>query len=277
MAKGAVITSQFVEALGLGSALYTLTRPMENKHHEVLLEPMFHIEVEGLPETVYLERQYLFDNQFAIKPSYGVGEQILLWTRRAVRYRNNDPKLAEARPLLASDLFMLKDPREFLRFRMFLKSKRILDSQARDFLARNHERFGDLAANQAGLEQVFDCLGAISEWPDPENGFRKRRDDDSTLEGLAKTFSQALLAVRGTKGLVPALLARDPETRLNVFQLLCFTEDPNGAESLMIFLRDLGTASRVDSIILKTSKISSGPDLSRALESLRSFLSLPVV
>lgn len=277
VSKGAIITEGFVEALGLKGSLYTLRKGMENRPHPTLLEPMFHIHVEELEEPVYLERQYLYDHQFTIKPTYGAGEKILLWVHRTWR-RRNEIEEEELQPLLvATDLFMLKDPREFLRFRLFLRSKRILDVQARDFLSKNAERFCEIAKQPKGLHLICGCLGNISEWPDPENGFRRRAGDEHTLEGLAKTYSAAIVAVRSIPALPKVLLTCDPEQRLNIFRLMCFAEDPEeGANSLMVFLRDLGQETGVERIIRETSHINTGHDLSRSLESLRTFLALPV-
>lgn len=276
MAKGAVISKKFVEALGLSGSMYTLKKPLENRAHEILMEPMIHIEVEELPETVLVDRQYLYEHQFSIKPSYGAGEKILLWVRRETRHRNNDTNEKEAHLLLASDCFLMEDPREFLRFRMFLKSKKILDTQARDFLAKNAEKFPEMAETDDGLNRILNCLGNISEWPDPENSFRKKTGNDNSLEGLAKQYSEPLAKVRKHKSFIAGLFRCDPEQRVNAYRLICFVVDEEDANSLMVFIRDMGQKSGIESVIRATGGIKSGPELARGLEAVRRFLALPI-
>ncbi|TVR44287.1 MAG: hypothetical protein EA402_07455 [Planctomycetota bacterium] len=277
MAKGSVITHAFVEALGLGSASYTLTKAIKNQLHPELQDPMFAIEVEEFPEPIYLDRQYCFDHQFSVPSSYGPGDRLLLWMRRTVRHRNQDSKQPATHLLMASDCFLYDQPLEFQRFRVFLRSKRILDTQARDFLARYGDDFPKLVESPKGMERILDCLGNIAEWPDPENGFRRNVESDASLEGLAKSYSVPLLAVRSHSSLPAELLKRNPEERVNIFRLLCFAEDPNqGSDSLMVFLRDLGAATRAPTVIRRTAAIKSGADLGWALESLRQFLALPL-
>ena len=105
MQKGAVLNQQFIDALGLSERLLTLKKAMLNQPHPALLEPMFHIHTEEVDEVIYLERQYLYDEQLNIKPSYAAGEKILVWTYHAVRHRNNDTANEPTKVLLASDLF----------------------------------------------------------------------------------------------------------------------------------------------------------------------------
>lgn len=277
MAKGSVITHAFVEALGLAAASYTLKKPIKNELHPELQDPMFGIVVEEYPEVVYLDRQYCFDHQFAIPQGYGVGDRLLLWMRRTVRHRNNDPKQPATMLLMASDIFLYNQPLEFQRFRVFLRSKRILDTQARDFLARYANDFPKLVDNAQGMGRILDCLGHIAEWPDPENGFRRHGDNEATLEGLAKSYSQALSPVRGHRSLPQLLLQRDPEQRVNIFRLLCFVEEAEGGnDKLMVFLRDLGTATKSQAVIRRTAAIKTGADLGWALDTLRNYLALPL-
>lgn len=253
--------------------LLTLTKAMSNKPHETLLEPMFHIYTKEIEDTIYLERQYLYDHQISIKPSYAAGEKILAWTYRSIRYRNNDTNQEPVMVLFASDLFLMNDPREFLRFRTFLKSKRILDAQSRDFLGKNHEKFPQLCESPDGLSAILDCLSNLSDWPDPENGFKKRNGTEHTLEGVAKDFSEAIVAVRRAKMLPDALLKRKPIERLNIFRVMSFAEDPEeGPKGLMIFLRDLGAATKDQAVMRATSRIGSGGELSKGLESVRRYL-----
>ena len=277
MAKGSVITHAFIEALGLGSASFELTKPLKNILHPELQEPMFAIEINEFPETVYLDRQYCFDHQFSVPQGYGAGSKLLLWMRRTIRHRNNNPDEPATTLLMASDCFLYDQPLEFQRFRIFLRSKRILDTQARDFLARFGDKFGQLVDSDDGMSRILDSLGNIAEWPDPENGFRRHGESDATLEGLAKTYSAQLLPLREHRKLPVALLSRSPEHRTNIFRLLCFVEDnTKGSEGLMVFLRDLGTATGADPVIRKTAAIKSAADLGWALETLRNYLGLPI-
>jgi hypothetical protein len=273
MQKGAVLNQQFIDALGLGERLLTLTRQMVNQPHPTLQEPMFHISTEELDETMYLERQYLYDEQINIKPSYGQGEKILAWTYHALRHRNADASNEPVKVLLASDLFLLGDPHEFIRFRTFLKTQRILDAQARDFLAKNHTRFGQLVQTPDGLYKVIDCLAQLADWPDPENGFKRRAGDEHTLEGIAKDYGQAMVATRNANGLLQALLRRTGQERLDIFRMLSFAEDKEqGAQGLMLFLRDIGAATGEKEIMRATAQINTGVDLSKGLEAIRRYL-----
>ncbi len=274
MAKGALVLSEaFIEAVGLRHQLVTLKKAMLNKPHETLLEPMFHIHTEECEETIYLDKQYLYDHQISLKPSYAGGEKVLLWTYRSVRYRNNDTSQEPVMVLFASDLFLMRDPREFLRFRSFLKSKRILDAQARDYLGKNHESFPQLCQSEEGIAVILNCLANITDWPDPENGFKKRVGGEYTQEGVAKDYSAAIVAVRNCKLLPSELLKRKPEERLNIFRLLSFAEDPEqGPQGLMVFLRDIGAATENKEVIRSTASIASGVELSKGLDAVRRYL-----
>ncbi|MFW5828989.1 MAG: hypothetical protein ACOCXA_01900 [Planctomycetota bacterium] len=246
---------------------------MLNKAHPTLLEPMFHIDTEQVDETIYLERDYLYESQLPIRPSYGAGEKILCWTHRAIRYRNDDHDNDPQTVLLASDLFLLDEPHEFNRFRMFLKNKRILDAQARSWLADNAEDIPDLASDPTGMERICACLGNIQEWPDPENGFRKHTGPEHSLEGLSKQYSAALVAVRTSSLLPHRLMQLEPEQRLGVFRLLSYAEDPDrGPAGLFTFLRDLGARIGDRALQRQTAGIANGMDLQRALAAVRNHL-----
>ncbi|TVR08792.1 MAG: hypothetical protein EA401_13470 [Planctomycetota bacterium] len=277
MAKGSVITQQLVEALGLASVSFVLKAPLRNTLHPELQDPMFTIQVEEYPETIYLDRQYCFDHQFSVPSGYGTGDRILLWMRRVHRHRNNDPSQPATTVLMASDCFLYDQSREFQRFRLFLRSKRILDSQARDFLARNGEHFGTLVQSSEGITKILSALGHIAEWPDPENGFRRHSSSDATLEGLAKNYAAPLLTLRNAKNLPAHILRLDPEQRANVFRLLCHVPDQqDGSQSLIVFLRDMGAATNAQAVIRRTHGIKTGADLSRAIDTVRQFLTLPL-
>jgi hypothetical protein len=276
MSKGSVINPAFVQALGLAPALHTLTKAIENRPHPTLLEPMFHLHVEEVAEPVYLERQYLYDHQFTIRSSYGAGQKVLLWMRRTWRRRSDHADEEPISLLLASDLFLMDDSREFLRFRLFLRSQRIRDAQARDFLAKHAHDFPTLSQSPEGLARICACLGSIAEWPDPENGFRRRSDGDHTLEGLAKTYSRPLAAVRGANAFPRTLLTRSPEERANIFRIMCFVEDPErGAPALLLFLRDLGQLSHSETLVRLTAGPNGGAELQRAFDGVRLWLGQP--
>jgi hypothetical protein len=273
MAKGAVLNVAFIEALGLNDHLLVLTKPILNKPHPTLLEPMFHIHTEQFGEPIYLERDYLYESQLPIKPSYAAGEKVLIWTHRVLRRRNNDPENEAQLVLLASDLFLLDEPHEFLRFKHFLKSQRILDAQARDWLAKHHEAFPTLSASTEGMRAILGCLGHIQEWPDPDNGFRKRSGVEHSFEGVAKQYSPALVIARNSSLLVDGLLRMPPDERLRVFRLMSYAEDAErGPTGLLTFLRDLGMASGNALLKRQTAAIGSGLDLSKALEAVRQYL-----
>jgi hypothetical protein len=278
MAKGAVLNMAFLDALGLSEHLLTLSRSILNKPHPVLLEPMFHIHTEEVDETIYLERQYLYDSQISIKPSYASGERILIWTYRARRYRSNDSENEAQDILLASDLFLLGDPHEFQRFRQFLKSKRIVDAQARDYLAHNYEKFPKMAEKSDGIDTIINCLANIQEWPDPENGFRTRTGDEHTLEGLAKRYSDALVAARSSSLFAEHLMHAQPDARLQVFRLLCYAEDRKaGPDGIITYLRDVAAATKMEPIIRRANRITNGRELSLAMEAIRRHLVNPGV
>ncbi|NRA40168.1 MAG: hypothetical protein HRU15_18630 [Planctomycetes bacterium] len=272
--SAAVLNEAFIDALSLRGQLLTLTKAMSNKPHEILLEPMFHIHTKEFEdEIVYLERQYLYDHQISLKSTYGSGEKILAWTYRSGRCRNNDDNNPEIQVLFASDLFLLKDPREFIRFRTFLKSKRILDAQSRDFLGKRHQNFSQMAESQEGMKAIMQCLGNIEDWPDPEYGFKKRSGVEHTLEGVSKDFSEAMVSVRKSALMAEQLLLLAPHQRMTVFRILSFAEDPeSGPTGLMVFLRDIGAATKDESVMRATSKIASGGELSKGLESVRRYL-----
>lgn len=271
MSKGAVLDEAFITAAGLSEQLLTLTGPIENRHHEILQEPMFHIRCQEIEETVYLERKYVFDNQVSIRAHYGRGDKVLVWLQRALRQPPYDPHAPMIELLMAREFFMLGDWREFQRFRQFVKSQRILDAQARQWITDNHIRFRELAQSPAGIERILDALGAIAEWPDLDG--QDQGESRSTLETIAKTYSRSLAPVRASPLLAPALLKRAPDVRFNVFRLLSFVEDPEGGPaSLLRFLGDLGRAIGDPRLIQATSGLRSSRDISRAFAALRAAL-----
>lgn len=272
MSKGAVLDEQLITQVGLAENLLTLAAPMENRHHDTLQEAMFIIRTQEVAEPIHLERKYVFDNQISIKPSYGKGEKILCWLNRQLRTPQHDPKAAPVEVLLARDLFILGDWREFQRFKQFIKSMRILDAQARQWLSDHHAELPALAKDADGINRILDCLGRIAEWPEPEFGPESQRQS-STLEVVAKTYGKWLAAVRAAPLFAPVLLKRPPDVRFNVFRIMSFVEDPDeGARALVHFLallaRYTGDADVIEaSAVLKTSR-----DLSRAFASVRKYL-----
>jgi hypothetical protein len=270
MSKGAVLDEAFVAAAGLSEQLLTLASPIENKHHELLQEPMFHVRCQEIDETVYLERKYVFENQVSIRAHYGKGDKVLVWLQRSLRQPPHDPKAPMAELLMAREFFMLGDWREFQRFRQFVKSQRILDAQARQWITDNHVRFAELARTADGVEHILDCLCAVAEWPDLDG--QDQSASRTTLELVAKTYSRSLAPVRVAPLLAPAMLRRAPDARFNVFRLFSFVEDPDGPRSLIRFLGDLGKASGDAKVIELTSTLRNSRDISRAFAALRVFL-----
>ena len=57
MAKQQVLSYELVQHPGLLEHLLTLTRSIENRPHDKLLEPLFHIESQERPEPIYLDRR----------------------------------------------------------------------------------------------------------------------------------------------------------------------------------------------------------------------------
>ena len=276
MPKGSVLTHAFIEHLGLGTSAYTLTDVPKNIVHPELQEPMFQIRVKEFEETVFLDRQYCYDNQFTLPSHYGVGNKILLWTRRVDRTSVHNASNPSVSLLMASDCFLLDHPLEFQRFRVFLRSKRILDTQARDFLVRNSPTFSRLVETDDGLEKVLDCLGNISEWPESETSFRRQNASDHTIEGLAKSYSHDLLPVRESEKLPAALLQRNDTQRETIFRMMYYVRDEKGSESLQVFLRDLGMATGSRAVIRKTARINNSNDLALALDALRRHLGIRI-
>lgn len=271
MSKGAVLDEAFLAAAGLSEQLLTLTQSIENKHHDVLQEPMFHIRTSEIEETVYLERKYVFENQVSIRAHYGKGEKVLVWLQRSLRQPSHDPQAGMVEVLMAREFFMLGDWREFQRFRQFVKSQRILDAQARQWITDNHVRFKELCLTEEGMGRILDSLGAVAEWPDMDG--QDQGQSRTTLELIAKTYSRSLAPVRAAPLLPGALLARQPDTRFNVFRLFSFVEDPEkGPMGLIAFIRELGKATRDERVIGLTGQLKTSRDISRAFSVLRTVL-----
>jgi hypothetical protein len=269
MSKGAVIDEAFIHAIGLSEQLLTLTCSMENRHHPALQESMFHIRVAEVPEIIYLERQYVFDNQMSIKASYGKDEKILVWLQRVLRANTLTAGKESVDLLMVRDMFLLGDWREFQRFKHFVKSMRILDAQARSYLAEHHQEFAELANDLEGMERILNSLEKIAEWPDLDGNASKA----SSLELVAKTYSKDLTPVRASPLLPGLLLTRAPDVRFNIFRLLSFVEDPaGGTSSLVKFLIALGAATNDRDTVENTAEVKSGRDLQRAFGAIRKYL-----
>lgn len=269
MSKGAVLDEAFIHAIGLSEQLMTLTGHMENKHHPVLQESMFHISVSEIPETIYLDRKYVFDNQVSIKSTYGKDDKILVWLQRVLRPNTIAPQKEPIQLLMVRDLFLLGDWREFQRFKQFCKSMRILDAQARNYLAEHHQEFPTLVNDRDAIERILDSLEKIAEWPDLEGNAGKA----SSLELVAKTYSKDLAPIRASALLPGLMLKRAPDVRFNLFRLLSFVEDPaGGSQALVKFLAAIAQASKDPETIEGTGEIKSGRDLQRAFAAIRKYL-----
>lgn len=270
MSKGAVLDEAFIAAAGLGEQLLTLAGPIENRHHAILQEPMFHIRCQEIEETVYLERAYVFANQVSIRSHYGKGQKVLAWLQRSLRPAPGGAPPSMIELLHAREFFMLGDWREFQRFRQFVKSQRILDAQARQWITDNHLRFTEMSRDEAGLNRILDGLGTVAEWPDLDT--QDPSDGRTSLELVAKTYSRSLVGVRAAPLLPDLLLRRAPDTRFSIFRLLSYVEDPAGPASLVRFLAALGAASGDARVAAATAHLASGRDIARAFSMLRSLL-----
>jgi hypothetical protein len=271
MSKGAALDEALIHAAGLAEQLLTLAGPIENRHHPVLQEPMFVLRCDELSEPVYLERKYIFDNQISIKSTYGKGDKVLAWLARSQRQHPREAAAAPVEVLLARDFFLLGDWREFQRFKQFIKSMRILDAQARQWLTDHHQDIPRLATADEGIDKVLTCLGHIQEWPELEhtNGPSKT----NSLEVVAKTFSRSLVAIRDAGALGKHLLTRDPAQRFALFRMLSFVEDPGkGATGLTAFLVGLAQATGDQTVITACTQLKSSRDLARAFAALRTYL-----
>lgn len=269
MSKGAVLDEAFINSIGQSEQLLTLSRPMENRHHEVLQEAMFHIIVDELDETLFLDRKYVFEHQISIKSSYGKGDRILVWLQRVLRTNPNSSSREAVDLLMVRELFLLGDWREFQRFKMFIKSMRILDAQSRNWLAENHGEFAAMATDHDGVRRILDHLCAVAEWPDLDGGATKT----TSLEQVAKTYGKDLAPVRASPLLPALLLAHAPDMRFSLFRLLSFVEDPvNGAVSLIRFLAELGKATADPEMIEAVRTPKTGRDLQRAFGAVRKYM-----
>ena len=155
MSHGIALDEAILTRLGLADNLLTLSGPVVNQLHPQLSEAMFIFRTEEVPEHIYLERSYVFENQISIKPSYGKGDKVLIWLTRVVRVPGNQPGAKAIDLLLARDLFMLGDWREFQRFKQFVKSMKILDAQARQWLTDHHIDFAKLALTEPGMRRRY--------------------------------------------------------------------------------------------------------------------------
>jgi hypothetical protein len=269
MSKGAVIDESFIQALGLTDHVLTLTRSIENKPHDVLQEPLFHIYVAEINETIYLDRQYVFDNQLSIRASYGKDEKILAWLQRVPRVNALSPKQETVELLMVCDLFLLKDWREFQRFKQFIKSSRILDAQARNYLVDHHKEFPGHANDPDAMKRILLSLERAADFHDPHN----THDTSNSLEQIAKTYGPYLAPIRTSPHLPRLLLDRDPEARFNLFRLFCFIEDrEKGAETLIQFIMAIAKESHDNDVIASVANLGSSRDLQRAFTAIRKFM-----
>ena len=270
MAKGAVLDEALMQALGLSDQLFTLAGPIVNAAHAQLGEPMFHLRLKELDAVVHLERSYVFTNQVSLKASLGDGDRMLLWTARQSRPIPGDTAGGTVSLLLARECFLLGDWREFQRFKGFIKSMRILDAQARQWLEDHHREFPRLATEPEGMDRVLATLARIADWPDLESA--AIGEHVNVLERIAKTYSADLAPVRASPLLPALLLRRDAQDRFTLFRLFSYVEDPAGSRSLLRFLTELAATSRDPAAIEATAKLTSGRELSRAFTALRRML-----
>ena len=273
MSKGAILDESIAQQVGLAEQLLTLTGPIENQYHPVLQEPLFVIHAEEITEPIYLERKYVFDNQVSIKSTYAKGDKVLAWLSRALKANPHDAKAQPISLLLTRDLFLLGDWREFQRFKQFIKSMRILDAQARQWLSDHHAELEVLSGTTEGLARIISVLGRIAEWPELEGG---QTTKSTSLEGVAKTFSAGLVHVRDAPLFPLMLLRKEPDVRFTVFRMMSFVEDPGrGAAGLVAFLQSMVRATRDAEVAAAAEVLKSSRDLARVFAALRLYLLSP--
>jgi hypothetical protein len=174
---------------------------------------------------------------------------------------------------MARDIFLLGDWREFQRFKQFVKSMRILDTQARNYLAEHHGEFPAMAPDAAAMDTLLGYLGHIADWPDLEGG-----DKSGSLETVAKTYSKDLVPVRSSPHLAALLLKRDPDLRFNLFRRFSFVEDTKGGSSSLVkFLQALAGATRKEEVIHACQEMHTSRDLQRGFSSIRQALLSPMI
>jgi len=271
MSKGAVLDESLINSLGLADQLLTLSAPIENRHHPILQEPLFVLATKEVSEPVYLERKYVFDNQVSIKSTLHAGDRVIAWLARSLRPNPHDAQAPQVEVLIARDLFLLGDWREFQRFKQFLKSQRILDAQARQWLSDHRAQLEQLSGIVEGLNRISECLGHIAEWPELEGSGDQARL--GSLEAVAKTFSKELLHVRDAPLFPLLLLRKGPDVRFRIFRMMSFVEDPqHGAAGLVRFLASLARISRDEALLTACGAITGSRELARALQAMRAYL-----
>ena len=271
MSKGAVLDESLINSLGLADQLLTLSGQIENRHHPILQEPLFVLQTKEIPEPVYLERKYVFDNQVSIKSTMHAGDRVIAWLARSLRPNPHDAQAPQVEVLLARDLFLLGDWREFQRFKQFLKSQRILDAQARQWLSDHRAQLEQLSGIAEGLNRIGECLGNIAEWPELEGSGDQAKL--GSLETVAKTFSKELLHVRDAPLFPLLLLCKPPDVRFRIFRIMSFVEDPqHGAAGLVRFLAALARVARDESLLTACNAITGSRELARALQAMRAYL-----
>lgn len=268
MPKGVVLDEAFLKSVGLDGQLMTLCKPLENKHHSILQEPIFHLSVEEVEEEILIDRQYIYDHQVVIKPSYGKGTKVLVWLQRTLRKNVLLPNIPSLNVLMARDIFMLNDWREFQRFKHFIKSMRILDAQARNYLAENHADLPAMANNDQSLNTLLDYMGHIADWPDLDGD-----SQGGTIESVAKTYNKSLRAIRSSPILAHCICARDPDIRLNLFRIFSFvTEEHGQIEDLIRFMQKIAEATHDETAIHDCAQIKNPHDLEFGFSLLRKTL-----
>ncbi len=271
MPKGAVLEESFINTLGLADQLLTLTATIENRHHPVLQEPLFVVQTKEIPEPIYLERKYVFDNQVSIKSTLHAGDRVLAWLARSLRPNPHNAQAPQVEVLIARDLFLLGDWREFQRFKQFIKSQRILDAQARQWLMDHRAQLEQLSGIAEGLNRIGECLGRIAEWPELEGSGDQARL--GSLEVVAKTFSKELLHVRDAPLFPSLLLRKPPDVRFRIFRIMSFVEDPlHGTAGLVRFLAALARVAHDEELIKASSNITSSRELAWSLGAIRTYL-----
>ncbi len=272
MPKPIVLDVPLITALGLGDQLLSLTGPPTVREHPELGEPLVALPVAGPLGTLWLERAQVRTDQLAFRPRHAAGTAVLAWWQLAQRRRGD----ANVRVPLASAVFLMDDAASAVRFITFVRSQRILDAEARAWLAAHHAELPTLAQDAAGTAQAVRCLTHLGEWPDLDSGnagmsgLRRATfgggGSGVALEQLARTFPDGLAALRASAHVLPPLLALPPDRRFTLFRVLAHAPT-GGVAAVTDFITRLSAATGIGT--------AATAPLDQAISALRAWLQGP--
>ena len=183
-----VLHERLVVLLGFGEQLLTLTGSPSNILHPELQTGMLRFAVQELPEPLWLDKKYVLDQKLVIPTGFGAGAKIIAWWRWENRFVRDGEDEAIRLPL-AFDLFLLDHAKDFLRFQRFIESLRLLDTQARQFLAKHQEDIGSLLDNKTSRVNILQTISYLREEPLPEQGIQYNKNSRlNLLDEIAKTY-----------------------------------------------------------------------------------------